>query len=59
MPVVHHLTRWENPGVKLGVGVQIDGLACIVMFVVTLVCARACTLSTCAATAGSRTTTRR
>src|SRR5436190_12652568 len=37
MPVVHHLTWWENSGVKLGVGVQIDGLACIVMFVVTLV----------------------
>jgi len=37
MPVVHHVTWWENSGVKLGVGVQIDGLACIVMFVVTLV----------------------
>src|SRR5436190_121202 len=36
-PVVHHLTWFENAGVKLGVGVQIDGLACIVMFVVTLV----------------------
>ncbi len=37
LPVVHHLTWFENGGVKLGVGVQIDGLACIVMFVVTLV----------------------
>jgi NADH-quinone oxidoreductase subunit L len=37
LPVVHHLTWFENAGVKLGVGVQVDGLACIVMFVVTLV----------------------
>jgi NADH-quinone oxidoreductase subunit L len=37
LPIVHHLTWFENSGVKLGVGVQIDGLACIVMFVVTLV----------------------
>ena len=37
LPVVHHLTWFENAGVKLGVGIQIDGLAVIVMFVVTLV----------------------
>ena len=37
MPVVHHLTWFENAGVKLRVGIQIDGLASIVMFVVTLV----------------------
>src|SRR5262249_30827684 len=37
MPVVHHQTWWQNSGVNIGVGVQIDGLACIVMFVVTLV----------------------
>ncbi len=37
MPVVHHLTWFENAGVKLTVGIQIDGLASIVMFVVTLV----------------------
>ncbi|MDQ1481769.1 MAG: NADH-quinone oxidoreductase subunit, partial [Actinomycetota bacterium] len=36
-PVVHHLTWFENGGVKLTVGIQIDGLAAIVMFVVTLV----------------------
>ena len=34
---MHHLTWFENAGVKLTVGVQIDGLASIVMFVVTLV----------------------
>jgi len=37
LPVVHHVTWFENAGVKLTVGVQIDGLAAIVMFVVTLV----------------------
>ena len=37
LPVVHHLTWFENAGVRLTVGVQIDGLATIVMFVVTLV----------------------
>jgi NADH-quinone oxidoreductase subunit L len=36
-PIVHHVTWWENAGVKLGVGIQIDGLAVITMFVVTLV----------------------
>src|SRR6476469_9196816 len=36
-PVTHHLTWFENAGVKLTVGIQIDGLAAIVMFVVTLV----------------------
>jgi NADH-quinone oxidoreductase subunit L len=36
-PVTHHLTWFENGGIKLTVGVQIDGLAAIVMFVVTLV----------------------
>src|SRR5689334_10841112 len=25
-PVVHHLTWFENGGVKLGVGIQVDGL---------------------------------
>src|SRR5689334_13275019 len=37
LPVTHHFTWFENAGVKLGVGVQIDGLAVITMFVVTLV----------------------
>src|SRR5580704_13583038 len=36
-PVVHHLTWFQNNGVRLTVGIQIDGLASIVMFVVTLV----------------------
>jgi NADH-quinone oxidoreductase subunit L len=36
-PIVHHVTWWENAGVKLGAGIQIDGLAVITMFVVTLV----------------------
>ncbi len=36
-PVTHHLTWFENAGTKLTVGIQIDGLAVIVMFVVTLV----------------------
>jgi NADH-quinone oxidoreductase subunit L len=36
-PVTHHLTWFQNGGVRLTVGIQIDGLAAIVMFVVTLV----------------------
>src|SRR6478752_4695529 len=36
-PVTHHLTWFQNGGVRLTVGTQIDGLAVIVMFVVTLV----------------------
>ena len=36
-PVTHHLTWFQNAGVRLTVGIQIDGLASIVMFVVTLV----------------------
>ena len=34
---MHHLTWFQNGGVRLTVGIQIDGLAAIVMFVVTLV----------------------
>ena len=32
-PVTHHLTWFQNGGVRLTVGTQIDGLAVIVMFV--------------------------
>src|SRR4029079_1105931 len=35
--VTHHLTWSQNGGVRLTVGTQIDGLAVVVMFVVTLV----------------------
>ena len=31
-PVTHHLTWFQNGGVRLGVGTQIDGLAVVVMF---------------------------
>src|SRR5262249_32508903 len=36
-PVVHHVTWFKNAGVELGVGTQIDGLAVMMMFVVTLI----------------------
>ena len=36
-PVTHHLTWFQNGGVRLTVGTQIDGLAVVVMFMVTLV----------------------
>ena len=36
-PVTHHLTWFQNGGVRLTVGIQIDGLAAVVMFMVTLV----------------------
>ena len=36
-PVVHHYTWFQNAGFKLGVGIQIDGLAVMMMFVVTLI----------------------
>ena len=35
-PVIHQLTWFQNGGVKLTVGIQIDGLAVMMMFVVTL-----------------------
>ncbi len=37
LPVAHHVTWWQNGGFKLTAGIQIDGLAVIVMFMVTLV----------------------
>ncbi len=36
-PVVHSLTWWRNGGIRIGVGTQIDGLAVVLMFVVTVV----------------------
>src|SRR5690349_18865071 len=36
-PVVHHVEWWQNGTVKFGVGTQIDGLAVMMMFVVTLI----------------------
>src|SRR5271156_4887683 len=35
LPVLHHLTWFQNGGVRLTVGIQIDGLAVMMMFVVT------------------------
>jgi NADH-quinone oxidoreductase subunit L len=37
LPVIHQLTWFENAGTKLTVGTQIDGLAVMMMFVVTLI----------------------
>ena len=36
-PVVHTITWWQNGGIKFGVGTQIDGLAVMMLFVVTLI----------------------
>ena len=36
-PVTRHTTWFQNGGVELGVGIQIDGLAVMMMFVVTLI----------------------
>jgi NADH-quinone oxidoreductase subunit L len=37
LPVLHHLTWFQNGGVRFTVGIQIDGLAVLMMFVVTLI----------------------
>jgi NADH-quinone oxidoreductase subunit L len=36
-PVIHNVTWWQNGGVKFSVGTQIDGLAVMMLFVVTLI----------------------
>jgi NADH-quinone oxidoreductase subunit L len=36
-PVVHHFTWWQSGGLSFGAGTQIDGLAVMMMFVVTLI----------------------
>jgi NADH-quinone oxidoreductase subunit L len=36
-PVVHSVTWWQNGNVKFSAGTQIDGLAVVLLFVVTLV----------------------
>ncbi|MDQ1456354.1 MAG: NADH-quinone oxidoreductase subunit, partial [Actinomycetota bacterium] len=37
LPVLHHVTWFQNGGVRLTAGIQIDGLAVMMMFVVTLI----------------------
>src|SRR5262245_29868937 len=37
LPVVHNVTWFQNAGVKLTAGIQIDGLAVMMMFVVTII----------------------
>ena len=36
-PVIHNVTWWQNGGVEFTVGTQIDGLAVMMLFVVTLI----------------------
>jgi len=36
-PVIHHVEWWQNGAIKFGAGTQIDGLAVMMMFVVTLI----------------------
>ena len=36
-PIVHSVTWFQNAGIKLGVGIQIDGLSVMMMFVVTTI----------------------
>jgi len=37
LPVLHHITWWQNGGVEFGVGIRMDGLAVMMLFVVTLI----------------------
>jgi len=37
LPVLHHVTWFQNGGVRLTAGIQIDGLAVMMMFVVTII----------------------
>src|SRR3954468_2130199 len=37
LPVLHHVTWFQNSGVNITAGIQIDGLAVVMMFVVTLI----------------------
>ena len=39
-PIVHSITWFQNAGIKFGVGIQIDGLAVMMMFVVTTISLR-------------------
>jgi NADH-quinone oxidoreductase subunit L len=36
-PIVHHIEWWQNGSIKFGVGIQVDGLSVMMMFVVTLI----------------------
>jgi len=36
-PVVHSITWWQNGSIDFGVGTQIDGLAVMMMFIVTII----------------------
>ncbi len=36
-PVVHHFTWWQSGGIEFGVGIRMDGLAVMMLFVVTLI----------------------
>jgi len=37
LPVLHHITWWQNGSVEFGVGIRMDGLAVMMLFVVTLI----------------------
>ena len=36
-PVVHHFTWWQSGGIEFGIGIRMDGLAVMMLFVVTLI----------------------
>ena len=36
-PIVHHITWWQNGNVEFGVGIRMDGLAVMMLFVVSLI----------------------
>ena len=36
-PVLHHFTWWQNGGIEFGIGIRMDGLAVMMLFVVTLI----------------------
>src|SRR6476646_3484986 len=36
-PVLHHFTWWQSGGIEFGIGIRMDGLAVMMLFVVTLI----------------------
>jgi NADH-quinone oxidoreductase subunit L len=36
-PILHHITWWQSNGVEFGVGIRMDGLAVMMLFVVSLI----------------------
>ena len=59
--MINTVTWWQNGGVKFTIGTQIDGLAVMMLFVVTLISllVHIYSTATCTATSASPTSTPR